>query len=74
MDYELILTSLRESLETKQAAYTTATDRALALSAEYEKAQAKEASLARDINQTKASIRGIELMMQQETTQEGTHD
>lgn len=66
MDYALILQSLQNTLEQKQSDYTTAAARSAALSAEYEKAQAKEQQLLKDIEATKASIRGIEALTQKQ--------
>lgn len=71
MDYQLILQSLQETLAQKQAAYAAAVDRSAALGAEHEKAQAKETQLAANVEQTKASIRGIEGLMQKEAETNG---
>lgn len=66
MDYALILQALQNTLEQKQGDYTAAAARSAALSAEYDKAQAKEQQLLKDIETTKASIRGIEALTQKQ--------
>ena len=65
VDYALILQALQSTLEQKQNDYSAAAARSAALSAEYDKAQAKEQQLLKDIESTKASVRGVELMIQQ---------
>lgn len=65
VDYALILQALQSTLEQKQNDYSAAASRSAALSAEYDKAQAKEQQLLKDIESTKASVRGVELMIQQ---------
>ena len=65
VDYALILQALQSTLEQKQNDYSAAAARSAALSAEYDKAQAKEQQLLKDIESTRASVRGVELMIQQ---------
>lgn len=71
MDYALILQTLQDALEQRQTAYSAAVERSAALSAEVDKAHAKEAQLLREIESTKASIRGVEVLMQKEDETNG---
>ena len=67
MDYAGILQDMRDVLEQKRKSYTAAVDRTSALAAELDRARAADAALGREVERTKASIRGLELMAQQVT-------
>lgn len=73
MDYKLILQSLQDTLAQKQTAYSAAADRTSALAAELERARAADAALAKQVEETQASVRGVELMIQQSTNEEVGH-
>lgn len=71
MDYTLILQSLQSTLEQKQKSYSAAVDRTAALAAELDRARAADAALAKEVEETRASVRGVELLIQQGPREEG---